>query len=91
MSQLAQQDATADRLILEGEAQPGHYLLPRQTKHPVKFDPGHEESNRVPGVVVPRKATQKLLGHASIQRTGHEYVDWDIDQLAETLREVVEE
>jgi integrase len=37
------------------------------------------------------KATQKLLGHASIQTTGDEYVDWDIDQLGETLRQVVEE
>ena len=31
------------------------------------------------------KATQKLLGHASIQTTGDVYADWDIDQLAETI------
>src|SRR5262245_20131384 len=35
------------------------------------------------------KATQKLLGHESIQTTGDIYTDWDIDQLAETLAEVV--
>jgi site-specific recombinase XerC len=32
------------------------------------------------------KAVQKLLGHASIQTTADIYTDWDIDQLAETLR-----
>jgi integrase len=30
------------------------------------------------------KATQKLLGHASIQTTGDVDADWDIDQLART-------
>jgi integrase len=34
------------------------------------------------------KATQKLLGHASIKTTGDIYTDWDVDQLAETLMEV---
>jgi len=37
------------------------------------------------------KATQKLLGHSSIQTTADIYVDWDIDQLAETLRGMLEE
>jgi integrase/recombinase XerC len=37
------------------------------------------------------KAVQKLLGHASIQTTGDIYTDWDIDQLAETLLEVVDD
>ena len=36
------------------------------------------------------KAVQKLLGHASIQTTADIYTDWDLEQLAETLREVVE-
>ena len=36
------------------------------------------------------KATQKLLGHSSISTTADIYVDWDIDQLAETLREMLE-
>ena len=37
------------------------------------------------------KAVQKLLGHASIQTTADIYLDWDIDALAETMREVVDE
>jgi len=36
------------------------------------------------------KAVQKLLGHASIQTTGDVYADWDIDQLAATLEQVLE-
>jgi len=32
---------------------------------------------------------QKLLGHASIQTTADIYTDWDIDQLAATLSEVL--
>ncbi len=35
------------------------------------------------------KAVQKLLGHASIQTTADTYLDWDFDQLAETLRGVI--
>jgi integrase len=37
------------------------------------------------------KAVQKLLGHSSISTTGDVYTDWDIDQLAETLRGMLEE
>ena len=37
------------------------------------------------------KAVQKLLGHASIQTTGDVYADWDIDQLAATMRTVLED
>jgi site-specific recombinase XerC len=36
------------------------------------------------------KAAQKLLGHESIQTTADIYTDWDIDQLTETLREVLD-
>jgi site-specific recombinase XerC len=36
------------------------------------------------------KAVQKLLTHASIQTTGDLYTDWDIDQLADTMRLVLE-
>jgi site-specific recombinase XerC len=36
------------------------------------------------------KAVQKLLGHSSISTTGDIYTDWDIDQLAETLRSMLE-
>ena len=35
------------------------------------------------------KAVQKLLGHSSIQTTGDIYADWDIDQLARTLADVL--
>ena len=35
------------------------------------------------------KAVQKLLGHASIQTTADIYTDWDIEQLTETMREVL--
>lgn len=37
------------------------------------------------------KAVQKLLGHESIEPTADIYVDWDIEQLAETLREAVDD
>ena len=37
------------------------------------------------------KAVQKLLGHESIQTTGDIYTDWDIDQLAETMRGVLDD
>jgi integrase/recombinase XerC len=37
------------------------------------------------------KAVQKLLGHASIQTTGDVYADWDVDQLARTLADVLAE
>jgi hypothetical protein len=32
-----------------------------------------------------------VLGHSSITTTGDIYIDWDIDQLAETLRGMLEE
>lgn len=35
------------------------------------------------------KAVQKLLGHASIQATADIYADWDIEQLARTLADVL--
>jgi integrase len=35
------------------------------------------------------KAVQKLLGHDSIQTTADIYVDWDLDQLAATLADVL--
>ncbi len=37
------------------------------------------------------KAVQKLLGHSSITTTADVYTDWDIDQLAETMRQVAGE
>ena len=35
------------------------------------------------------KAVQQLLGHASIQTTGDIYTDWDLDQLAATMADVL--
>jgi len=37
------------------------------------------------------KAVQKLLGHSSITTTGDIYTEWDIDQLEQTIRDVVGE
>jgi site-specific recombinase XerC len=50
----------------------------------------HTAGQRVLDVSGNLKAAQKLLGHASIQTTGDIYADWDIDQLATTLRDVLE-
>jgi site-specific recombinase XerC len=36
------------------------------------------------------KAVQKLLGHESIQTTADIYLDWDIESLTETMRQVVD-
>lgn len=36
------------------------------------------------------KAVQKLLGHASLQTTADTYLDWDDEQLAETMADVLE-
>ena len=126
-----------ERLILEVEAQPSHYLMQRQLTHPSGSSTARLSSTGAPlpdqpmgdhglhdwwyaclaraGVVAPGttsgermhkarhtagqrvldatgnlKATQKLLGHASIQTTGDVYADWDIDQLADTMRAVLE-
>jgi integrase/recombinase XerC len=51
----------------------------------------HSAGQRVLDKTGNLKAVQKLLGHESIQTTGDIYTDWDIDQLAETLLEVVDE
>jgi integrase len=51
----------------------------------------HTAGQRVLDVTGNLKAVQKLLGHESIQTTGDIYTDWDIEQLAETLLEAVED
>jgi site-specific recombinase XerC len=129
-----------ERLIVEAEAQPQHYLLPQRKAIPKRWDPElgrnrsvmhvfperpmgahglhtwwyaclaragivpegttsgermhkarHTAGQRVLDVTGNLKATQKLLGHASISTTADIYTDWNIDQLAETMREVVDE
>lgn len=118
-----------ERHILEAEAQPNHYLLPRHkgngskvTSDPTKpmgvhgmhswwyrcleragvvptgttsgermHKARHTAGQRVLDKTGNLKAVQKLLGHSSIQTTGDIYADWDIDQLAATLADVLAE
>jgi hypothetical protein len=49
----------------------------------------HTAGQRVLDATGNLKAVQKLLGHASIQTTGDIYTDWDIDQLAATMADVL--
>jgi integrase/recombinase XerC len=116
-----------ERLILDIEAQPAHYLMPRlkgngalTTEDPTKAmgDHGmhswwyrmlaqagvvahgtssgermhkarHTAGQRVLDATGNLKAVQKLLGHSSIQTTGDVYADWDLDQLAATMADVL--
>jgi integrase len=131
-----------ERLILDIEARPWHYLLCRQKAIPRTFDkttrkmltfaihrfpdhpmgdhgahawwyrclenagvvePGttsgermHKARHTAGQVVLDKtkgnvKAAQKLLGHASMQTTADIYVDWDLDQLEQTMREAIDE
>jgi site-specific recombinase XerC len=127
-----------ERLILEVEAQPSHYLMQRQKTRAARYEHGkaveyrvrrlpdkpmgdhglhdwwyaclgragiveagttsgermhkarHTAGQRVLDTTGNLKAAQKLLGHSSIQTTGDVYADWDIDQLADTMRAVLE-
>jgi integrase len=116
-----------ERHIIEVEAKPDHYLMPRMkgngakvTRDPTKpmgihgmhswwyrrlADAGivpegttsgermhkarHTAGQRVLDATGNLKAVQKLLGHASIQTTGDIYADWEIDQLAATMADVL--
>jgi site-specific recombinase XerC len=49
----------------------------------------HTAGQRVLDATGNLKAVQKLLGHASIQTTADIYTDWDIEQLADTMRDVL--
>jgi integrase/recombinase XerC len=49
----------------------------------------HSAGQRVLDATGNLKAVQKLLNHASIQTTADIYVDWDLDQLAETMAKVL--
>jgi site-specific recombinase XerC len=51
----------------------------------------HTAGQRVLDATGNSKAAQKLLGHATISTTADIYTDWDLDQLAETMLEVVDE
>jgi site-specific recombinase XerC len=122
-----------ERVILEDQVEPHHFLLPRRKaiphlgasvlhRFPEKpmgahglhdwwygclaragvvpegttsgermHKARHSAGQRVLDRTGNLKAVQKLLGHESIQTTGDVYTDWDIDQLAETLLEVVDD
>jgi integrase len=118
-----------ERHILDIEARPEHYLMPRMkgngaatTADPTRpmgvhgmhswwyrrlTDAGvvptgttrgermhkarHTAGQRVLDHTGNLKAVQKLLGHSSIQTTGDIYADWDIDQLAATMAQVLQE
>jgi integrase/recombinase XerC len=51
----------------------------------------HTAGQRVLDATGNLKAVQMLLGHSSIQTTGDVYADWDIDQLAATMADVLAE
>lgn len=75
------------------------YRLPRHRRHRrTRHARGervhkarHTAGQRVLDATGNLKAVQKLLGHASIQTTGDIYADWDIDQLAATMADVLAE
>ena len=50
----------------------------------------HTAGQRVLDATGNLKAAEKLPGHASIQNNVDVYADWDIDQLADTMRAVLE-
>ena len=54
----------------------------------VELHPGVTAGQRVLDKTGNLVAVQKLLGHASISTTADVYLDWDIDNLAETMRDV---
>lgn len=56
--------------------------------HKARHTAGQRVLDRTRGNI---KAAQKLLGHADPGTTMQHYVDWDIDQLAETMAEVLDE
>ena len=51
----------------------------------------HTAGQRVFDATGNREAVQKLLCHESIQTTDDIYTDWDIEQLAETLLQAVDD
>lgn len=51
----------------------------------------HTAGQRVLDATGNLKAVQQLLGHASIQTTGDIYTDWDVDQLAATMADVLDD
>jgi site-specific recombinase XerC len=61
----------------------------RENRDPMMHKARHTAGQRVLDHTGNLKAVQRLLGHASIQTTGDVYADWDIDQLATTMADVL--
>ena len=59
--------------------------VPYRKMHSARHTAGQRVLDRTGNL----KAVQKLLGHASIATTADIYTDWDIDQLASTMAEVL--
>ena len=65
-------------------------IVPKGTTRGEKMHKSrHTAGQRVLDASGNLKAVQKLLGHSSIQTTGDIYADWDIDQLTETMADVI--
>ncbi len=60
-------------------------MLSGERMHKARHSAGQRVLDRTGNL----KAVQKLLGHASIQTTGDVYADWDIDQLARTMLDML--
>jgi len=71
------------RLEAAGLVEPG--TTSGQRMHKARHSAGQRVLDRTGNL----KAVQKLLGHASISTTADIYVDWDIEQLAETMRKTL--
>jgi hypothetical protein len=63
----------------------GHDQRRANAQEPPHCRPARARRHRQP------QGVQKLLGHASVQTTGDIYADWDIDQLAATMADVLAE
>jgi site-specific recombinase XerC len=64
-----------------------HGVTSGEKMHKARHTAGQRVLNRTGNL----KAVQRLLGHASIQTTGDIYTDRDVDQLAETMLDVLAE
>jgi site-specific recombinase XerC len=72
------------RLFEAGITEPG--VERGERMHKARHSAGQRVLDRTGNL----KAAQKLLGHASISTTADVYLDWDIEQLAATMRLVLE-
>ncbi len=71
------------RLELAGIVEPG--VTRGQRMHKARHTAGQRVLDKTGNLV----AAQHLLGHASIATTGNNYAGWEIEQLHETMRDVI--